>query len=85
MAEIILDNASEIIIDFNRALQDACFHGHGNMTILNLLIGRMDIEKIDATPIFQTACHKGLWKVVRIILNSDLINKINFNKKDKHG
>ena len=85
MAEIIINTANEIAFDFNRALQDACFHGYGNMTILKLLIGRMDIEKIDATSIFHTACHKGLWKVVRIILNSALINKINFNKKDEHG
>ena len=85
MAEIIIDNANEIAFDFNQALQDACFHGYGNMTILKLLIGRMDIEKIDATTIFQTACHKGLWKVVRIIINSALINKINFNEKDEHG
>ena len=85
MAEIIIDNASEIVFDFNRALEDACFHGYGNMTILKLLIGRMNIEKIDATATFQKACHKGLWKVVRIIINSALINKINFNKKDEHG
>ena len=31
------------------------------------------------------ACHKGLWKVVRIIINSTLIKKINFNEKDEHG
>ena len=85
MAEIIINTANEIAFDFNRALQDACFHGYGNMTILKLLIGRMNIEKIDATTTFQKACHKGLWKVVRIIINSALINKINFNKKDEHG
>ena len=45
----------------------------------------MDIEKINATTIFQMACQKGLWKVVRIIINSALIKKINFNEKDEHG
>ena len=83
VAEFIINNAS---FDFNKALQGACFEKYGDMEIVHLLIGRMNIEKIDATAIFKMACCKDSWKVKRLLMeNSSLTSKINFNEKDENG
>ena len=87
MAEFIVDNAVETDFDLNRILQYACReNGKREMEIMRLLIGRMDIEKIDVKTIFQMASEKGLLKAENIILeNPALISKINFNQKNDDG
>ena len=83
VAEFIINNAR---FDFNKALQGACFEKYGDMEIVHLLIGRMNIEKIDAKAIFKMACHRDSWKVKRLLMeNSSLTSKINFNEKDENG
>ena len=94
MAEFIVKYASETVFDFNRALKDACSHGYGSMEIVKLLIGRMGIEKTDFNGVIQNACRHGdkNMKKVEFLIGrmvfekeSDVISRINFNEKDKHG
>ena len=83
VAEFIINNAS---FDFNKVLQGACFEKEGGMEIIHLLIGKMDIEKIDANAILKMACRRDLWKVKRLLMeNSSLASKINFNEKGENG
>ena len=87
MAELIIDNAVETDFDLNQILQYACrVNGKRETEIMRLLIGRMDIEKIDANTLSQMTSGKGLSKAENIILeNPALINKINFNQKNDDG
>ena len=90
MAEFIIDNAVETDFDLNQILQYACrVNGKREIEIMRLLIGRMDIEKIDANTLFQMASEKGLVGLAKaediFLENPALISKINLNLKNDDG
>ena len=90
MVEFIIDKALETNFDLNQILQYACcVNGKREIEIMRLLIGRMDIEKIDANTLFQMASEKGLVGLAKaediFLENPALISKINFKLKNDDG
>ena len=78
VTEFIINNASETIFDFNQALKKAC-HGQGDRTMeaVKLLIGRMDIEKIDKTSCLLACFHEyGSMKMAKFLIERIGIEKI---------
>ena len=77
-AKFIINNATETVFDFNRALKTVC-QGQGDrgIEIAKLLIERIDIEKIDETSCLIPAFYEyGSMKIANLLIGSIGIEKI---------